>query len=646
MVSPCAVHSRFNHFTGIFAVLRNEPSTSKSQLPVAVRRFHQVFGSASGIPSHPSHPSHRSGHRLLLITPSPVLGHSSIRFIQSPQATVLIDMRTRAPVFDIYCGGSLLAAVQNSKIFIDCKHFVDMPLKLDPEVTLAAWNILESQGEISDEQVKSFVEAHFDEPGCELEEVAPVDFHPDTKAYDVIHDESYREWAQVLHKKWPTLTRRVKDLVHGDPSRYSLIALPHPFIVPGGRFRELYYWDSFFTIKGLIASQMFETVRGMIHNMQFLIEQYGFVPNGNRIYYLNRSQPPVLAWCVHAYYKATKDTEFIAQLLPTLRKEMAFFENNRVYKEEHWIGSLYRYVVSADGPRPESYREDVESAHHLCEESEKRRLWGDIAAAAESGRDFSARWFESSGPHAGKMSGTRTSQLIPVELNAIIYANYRMMGELCDSTGDIDGAKRCAHLADRLKQAIKQILWNEELGCWFDFDLVSREQTKQFNDTNLFPMFAECVHEGFDGARLCEYLKKSGALGYPGGLPSSMVASGQQWDFPNAWAPTTWIAIQGLRACQQHEMAHNIAEKWIRKNFNMWRSSGGKMFEKYNVVSPCYKVGAGGGEYDVQEGFGWTNGVVLDLLTTYGDSLQWVPGDECECCQGHIAPCAAEKRPL
>ncbi|CAJ0572020.1 unnamed protein product, partial [Mesorhabditis spiculigera] len=554
----------------------------------------------------------------------------------------LIKMRTRAPVFDIYCGGSLLAAVQNSKMFDDCKHFVDMPLKLDAEATLANWDTLQAQGPLSDEALRAFVATHFDAPGCELEEHKPLDFDADSTAYAGVHDEQYRDWATKLHKKWPTLTRRVKDLVHSDPARYSLIALPHPFIVPGGRFRELYYWDSFFTIKGLIASKMFATAKGMIHNMQFLVEQYGFVPNGNRIYYLNRSQPPVLAWCVHAYCQATRDAEFAAQLLPTLWKEMAFFENNRVYKEEHWVGHLFRFVVSADGPRPESYREDVESAHHLTEESDKRRLWGDIAAAAESGRDFSARWFESSGPHAGKMSSTRTSQLIPVELNAIMYANYRMMGELCDILSDIDGSKRCAHAADRLKQTIKQVLWNEENGCWFDFDLSTREHSRLFNDTNLFPMFAECVHDGFDGARLCSYLKDTGVLGYPGGLPSSMTPSGQQWDFPNAWAPTTWIAIQGLRACHQYEMAQNIADKWIRKNFNMWRSSGGKMFEKYNVVSPCYKVGAGGGEYDVQEGFGWTNGVVLDLLITYGDTLFWTPGDECECCGGHIQACAAE----
>jgi len=137
-------------------------------------------------------------------------------------------------------------------------------------------------------------------------------------------------------------------------------------------------------------------------------------------------------------------------------------------------------------------------------------------------------------------------------------------------------------------------------------------------------------------------LTKMGVLGYPGGLPSSLISSGQQWDFPNAWAPTTWVIIQGLRACGQTELARIIAEKWIQKNYLMWKQTGGKMFEKYNVASGCFKTFGGGGEYEVQEGFGWTNGVVLDLLTTYQSELNWNAelanhGNgvslTCECCQ-------------
>ncbi|PIO63778.1 putative alpha,alpha-trehalase, partial [Teladorsagia circumcincta] len=132
-------------------------------------------------------------------------------------------------------------------------------------------------------------------------------------------------------------------------------------------FREIYYWDSFFIIKGLIASGMYRTVRGMIENMQHLIEKYGFVPNGNRIYYLNRSQPPLLTWCVHAYFSATNDVAFLERLMPTLQKEIAFFRTNRSIVMDGWPGHLYRYHVVVDAPRPESYRADIETAAHLYE---------------------------------------------------------------------------------------------------------------------------------------------------------------------------------------------------------------------------------------------------------------------------------------
>uniref|UniRef100_A0A183VGB4 Trehalase n=1 Tax=Toxocara canis TaxID=6265 RepID=A0A183VGB4_TOXCA len=130
---------------------------------------------------------------------------------------------------------------------------------------------------------------------------------------------------------------------------------------------------------------------------------------------------------------------------------------------------------------------------------------------------------------------------------------------------------------------------------------------------------------GFDPSKVVSYLCSTGVLSYPGGLPSSLIASGQQWDFPNAWAPTTWVVIQGLRATGQQELAKRIAGKWVRKNYDMWISSGGRMFEKYNVASKCVNGVAGGGEYEVQEGFGWTNGVILDLLLTYGADLSFSP---------------------
>ena len=499
---------------------------------------------------------------------------------------------------------------------------------------MKSWNELISRaenGQIESDALASFVQEHFEQPGGELEDHEPTDFIKEVSSFSKITDPAYRTWAQELHQKWPTLCRRISKKVFSEPQKYSIIALPNPFVVPGGRFREMYYWDSFFTIKGLLASEMYSTVRQMIENMGWLIETFGYVPNGNRIYYLNRSQPPLLTWCVEAYYQATKDLEFVRRALTWLEKEMEFFTQNRRIQMADWKTHLYRYHVVAAGPRPESYREDVESAEHITDAPEKLRLWGDIMAAAESGRDFSSRWFLNDGPMAGKMGSTRTSSIIPVDLNSIICGNLRVFSYFYNILGMTEEANQAFSKYQLMKETIHQVFWNEDLGCWFDFDLHTNKHVSTYFDTNFFPLAAGCVHEGFNPEKISNYLKNAGVLDFPGGLPTSLIASGQQWDFPNSWAPTTWVIIEGLRKYGMSELAKVIAEKWVRKNYVMWLNTGGRMFEKYNVATQCFKAAGGGGEYEVQEGFGWTNGVILDLLLTYSEELSWKQ-PECKCC--------------
>lgn len=551
---------------------------------------------------------------------------------------------------EIYCTGTLLAAVQNLRLFNDCKHFVDMPLKYNPETVLKNWEsfVSTTNGEFTPEILANFVKANFNDPGCELEECQPDGYNDDIGAFASIRDPNYRQWAHELHRKWPSLCRRVSKEVLSDPERFSLLSVPNPFIIPGGRFREIYYWDTFFVIKGLLASGMFGMSRGMIENMGHLIDHYGFIPNGNRVYYLNRSQPPLLTWSLYAYYKATNDLEFVKTALVWLEKEMAFFLVNKTVQRPEWKAPLFRYHVIAVGPRPESYREDLESVEYLPNMHEKCRYWGDIAAAAESGRDFSSRWFSSEGPFAGKMSSIRTSQLLPVDLNAIICGNLSYMAEMYDAVGQVENAVRLRDSYAAMRDTMHEVFWDEDEGCWFDYDLVQNDRIKIYSDTNFYPLYTRCAHDGFDAKRIIEYLVRNGAMEFPGGIPSSFVNSGEQWDWPNGWAPNIWILINGLRFYGQEETAKTIASKWISKNYKMWLMTG-KMFEKYNVVTGCCKVGAGGGEYELQEGFGWTNGVILDLLIIYNNELTWAADydqttvADCFCC---TIPEPLTKQPL
>jgi len=439
--------------------------------------------------------------------------------------------------------------------------------------------------------------------------------------------------------KWPTLSRKVTDKVKSNPENYSLIDLPNAFIVPGGRFRELYYWDSFWTIKGLLTSNMVTTARGMIENMASLVDRYGFVPNGNRVYYLTRSQPPLLTFCVDAYFTATQDLEFVANMMPCLEKEMDFFMKNRLIQQDGWKSHLFQFRVVATGPRPESFREDVESAEHISCFTEKQRLWGDIAGGAESGRDFSIRWFSAEGPEANKMGSTRTSCLVPVELNAIICGNLKIFSQFYELLGKPEAAAINYNKFIILREAIHQVLWNETQGCWFDYDLSTNKQIEVFFDTNLFPMFTGCVHESLDSAKIVQYLTVNGLLTYSGGIPTSLITSSQQWDFPSGWAPLNNSIILGLKNIGEHKLAKELATKWINHNYNVYKASG-KMYEKYNVVSPCYKSKIELGEYELQEGFGWTNSVILDLLKTFGTELAFDTQAEikCECCRPQPIP--------
>ena len=169
----------------------------------------------------------------------------------------------------------------------------------------------------------------------------------------------------------------------------SLLYLPNPFIVPGGRFREVYYWDSYWIIRGLLHCGMKDTARGMIDNMFYLLEHLSYVPNGGRIYY-TRSQPPLLALMVDTYVEMTGDTAWALTKLDLLVQEWNYWlEHHSVQFEGH---KMFRYYSQEATPRPESYREDMNLVSHLQDTGHKERVWRELRSAAESGWDFSSRY--------------------------------------------------------------------------------------------------------------------------------------------------------------------------------------------------------------------------------------------------------------
>lgn len=275
----------------------------------------------------------------------------------------------------IYCQGNLLHTIQYTiKMFGDSKSFVDLSQINAPNVTLSNFNKLMSKTNNKPKKadIAEFIKNNFRSQG-ELDEWTPPDYNSNPAFLNKISDRSMRQFAQNLVKIWPKLGRKVSDSVFKYPDRHSLIYLPNGLIVPGGRFQEIYYWDSYWIIKGLLISEMKDTARGMIDNLLSLVKRFGFIPNGSRVYYLNRSQPPLLAHMVKLYIDATNDLTWLRGIIGTLEKELNWWQENRSVSVEK-NGKTYtlaRYSVASNTPRPESYFEDVETCRRYTQQSEK-----------------------------------------------------------------------------------------------------------------------------------------------------------------------------------------------------------------------------------------------------------------------------------
>ncbi|XP_011908381.1 PREDICTED: trehalase isoform X1 [Cercocebus atys] len=524
---------------------------------------------------------------------------------------------------EIYCHGELLHQVQMAKLYQDDKQFVDMPLSIAPEQVLQTFTELsrDHNHSIPREQLQAFVQEHFQAKGQELQPWTPADWKDSPQFLQKISDAKLRVWAGQLHQLWKKLGKKMKPEVLSHPERFSLIYSEHPFIVPGGRFVEFYYWDSYWVMEGLLLSEMAETVKGMLQNFLDLVKTYGHVPNGGRVYYLQRSQPPLLTLMMDCYLTHTNDTTFLQENIETLALELDFWTKNRTVsvslEGKNYL--LNRYYVPYGGPRPESYSKDAELADTLPE-GDREALWAELKAGAESGWDFSSRWLIG-GPNPNSLSGIRTSKLVPVDLNAFLCQAEELMSKFYSRLGNDSQATKYRTLRAQRLAALNAVLWDEETGAWFDYDLENKKKNQEFYPSNLTPLWAGCFSDPGVADKALKYLEDSRILTYQYGIPTSLQKTGQQWDSPNAWAPLQDLVIRGLAKAplpRAQEVAFQLAQNWIRTNFDVY-SQKSAMYEKYDISNGGQP--GGGGEYEVQEGFGWTNGVVLMLLDRYGDRL-------------------------
>ncbi|MGQ0646430.1 MAG: alpha,alpha-trehalase TreA [Gemmatimonadaceae bacterium] len=494
--------------------------------------------------------------------------------------------------------GPLFHDVQMAALFPDSKTFADArPVRPPEEIGARYAAARDSAGFV----LWSFVDANFVLPGA---------------AGEGYRGDSTHTMEQHIRALWPVLTRPPDT---ADPHS-SLIPLPNAYVVPGGRFREVYYWDSYFTMLGLVESDRLDLVRSMLRNFAHLVRTVGHIPNGNRTYYLNRSQPPYFAAMVAMYGRAT-DTVQALEFLDALEAEHAFWMEGA---DRLAPGEAYRRVVKlSDGslfnrywddraePRPESHREDFRLGASLPE-SQREAFFRNVRASAESGWDFSSRWMR----NPSDLRTLETTDLVPVDLNSLMYNAEQVIAALRRSrgqAGDEAVASRFAAAAAARRTAIRAHMFDSTAGFFFDVrwktaERVTDRPTLAAAAPLYFGVATQAQGQAVAARLEHEFLK-------PGGFVTTLVTSGQQWDAPNGWPPLTWLTIEGVRRYGRADLADMARDRWLGLNRRTYRATG-KMTEKYDVVD-LNRV-AGGGEYPTQDGFGWSNGVALVFAAQEG----------------------------
>lgn len=489
--------------------------------------------------------------------------------------------------------GILFRDVQESGIYGDGKTFVDLvPLRRMEQIE------------------KEYILVKND-PNFDLREFLALHFHK----YSA-HEAQYKSAPGTsphdhITGLWDHLERKNRR------DRGSLIALPNPYIVPGGRFDEQFYWDSYFIMLGLAVDNRWDMIEGMIKNCAYMIRKFGFVPTANRTYFLSRSQPPFFSQMVRLLARK-KGRHAIVSYLPYLLAEYNFWMKGRgkLSKAEfRAMGRvaempsgilLNRYYDNKQTPRPESLAEDSRTAA-TATNRQADRLFLHLRAAAESGWDFSSRWFLD----PQDIRTTHTADIIPVDLNSLLYLLEETIAEGYRLVKNPILSRRFEVAASRRVRAINEYCWSDDEQFFIDYNFHKNQPTGRLSLAAVFPLYAKIASQSQADAVAGKL--KSDFL-HQGGLSATLVENGQQWDAPNGWAPLHWIAIEGLRNYGHNQLADEIKKRWLATNLEIFEH-GRKFVEKYDVKN---SQGGGGGEYPLQDGFGWTNGVLAVLMNEEG----------------------------
>lgn len=489
--------------------------------------------------------------------------------------------------------GALFRAAQLNNIHGDGKTFVDLVPNADLRKIVKAY---EREAIEPGFNLQVFIAQHFREYRSSTEEAATLDTS---------------DPEQYIHDLWDSLTRQA-DTVAG-----SLFPLPHPYIVPGGRFQEQFYWDSYFVMLGLEAQGRHDLTDGIMANFVHMFRKFGFIPTGNRTYFTSRSQPPYFLQMTRLIAHRKGHYRYLLTQLPYLVMEHNFwtrdtreFMNMSLSRKRYKRivrmpngATLSRYYDANDTPRPEMYKDDIETTQKS--DRDPKHVNRHLRAAAESGWDFSSRWFTD----PQDLSTIHTTDIVPIDLNCLLYELEMALAEAYKKLLQYPLARFYRKRAERRQVTINEYLWDEKAGYFFDYDSKVEQRTNCWSLAGMYPLYCGLATPE-QAARVAENVKKHFLKA--GGVVTTTTDNGEQWDAPNGWAPLQWVTIMGLRRYGYDKLADTIKFRWCGANLALFQTEH-KFVEKYNVVDPAAK--GGGGEYTLQDGFGWTNGVFAALKT-------------------------------
>ena len=436
-----------------------------------------------------------------------------------------------------------------------------------------------------------------------------------------VHDELARMLDADAMKRIEirTLPRDVSSI-----REHGLLYLPHPYVVPGGRFNEMYGWDSYFIQVGLLRDSELARARDMVDNFVYEIEHYGTILNANRTYFLSRSQPPFLTRMVLGVYEQTGDTAWLRSTVPAIDRYYRFWTT-----EPHAIPDvgLSRYFDRSSGPAPEvlADEKDERGRTHYDRAREYYRTHVvtdyDESLYYDSRRDRLTDLFykgdrsmRESGFDPSNRFGALNVDIIhyaPVCLNSLLYVMEEDAARIMAALGDEAGAGVWRGRAASRRDLINRLMWDEQAGLYYDYDFRTRRLRRYDFATTFYPLWAGIASPA-QASHVRGNLERFEA---PGGLLTSTEITGNQWDAPFGWAPLQMIAVAGLQRYGFHEDANRIAAKFVSLVAKEFEEHG-TIVEKYDVrrresdVAADIKFGYSGN----QVGFGWTNAAVLELL--------------------------------